>query len=281
MHVQPQNIEERVFAITVVLLALVGFSYVVGSITGSLAQLRSMSNDGAQQFWNLRRFLKQNNVPGALSMRIQKYLEHQCNNQRATISLDSIKIIQLLSEQLFSELQCELSVRHLKVHPLFYQLSIISQISMHRLANSAISRKPLAHNDVFFVPGEYATHMSVVVNGHLSYVRVDSEGHEHPEDVSKGEDWISEPVLWARAWVHLGLLVAVKETDLLLVDPRKFGEVISLNPVAHSLARTYARNFLHWLNTRQRDTISDIWQGEDVGPTIRSFMEKGVFDEPE
>merc|ERR1719221_2539193 len=53
MHVQPQNIRERVFAITVVVLALVGFSYVVGSITGSLAQLRSMSNDGAQQFWNL------------------------------------------------------------------------------------------------------------------------------------------------------------------------------------------------------------------------------------
>merc|ERR1719159_1675251 len=42
MHVQPQNLLERCFAVVVVVFALVGFSYIVGSITGSLNQLRSM-----------------------------------------------------------------------------------------------------------------------------------------------------------------------------------------------------------------------------------------------
>merc|ERR1719424_178516 len=39
MHVQPQNTMERGYAVVVVVFALVVFSYVVGSITGSLTQL--------------------------------------------------------------------------------------------------------------------------------------------------------------------------------------------------------------------------------------------------
>merc|ERR1719356_53528 len=42
MDVQPQNLAERIFAITVVIYALVCFSYVVGSITGSLTMIRNM-----------------------------------------------------------------------------------------------------------------------------------------------------------------------------------------------------------------------------------------------
>ena len=44
MHVQPQNILERTFAISVVIAGLVGFSYLVGSITGSLTELRKMKD---------------------------------------------------------------------------------------------------------------------------------------------------------------------------------------------------------------------------------------------
>jgi hypothetical protein len=76
MHVQPQNVVERIFAIAVVVFALVGFSYVVGSITGSLTQLRSMQEDKSKQFWNLRRYLKQHQVYFELSVRIQRYIEH-------------------------------------------------------------------------------------------------------------------------------------------------------------------------------------------------------------
>eukprot|EP00913_Durusdinium_trenchii_P022286 g20939.t1 len=46
--IQPQNTVEPAFAIFVVVFALVGFSYVVGSILASLAQLRSMSEQSAK-----------------------------------------------------------------------------------------------------------------------------------------------------------------------------------------------------------------------------------------
>merc|ERR1711971_733121 len=119
MHVQPQNIIERVFAICVVVFALVGFSYIVGSITGSLTQLRQMQEDTAKQFWSLRRFMKLNNVPSALSLRVQKYLEHAWGRRREGLDMANIKIFQLLSEQLRDELKCVINVPPMAgVHPL-------------------------------------------------------------------------------------------------------------------------------------------------------------------
>ncbi|CAK0821888.1 unnamed protein product, partial [Prorocentrum cordatum] len=76
MQIVPHNMAERVFTICVVVFALVGFSYVVGSITGSLTQLRSLHEEESKQFWDLRRYLKHNQVDVNLSMRIQRYLEH-------------------------------------------------------------------------------------------------------------------------------------------------------------------------------------------------------------
>jgi len=278
MSVQPQNIHERMFAINVVVFALVGFSYVVGSITGSLTQLRSMQEDTTKQFWNLRRYLKQNKVPLTLASRIQRYLEHAWQSQQENISLQNIKIMKLLSEQLHCELQCELSVPHLSVHPLFRRLYDVSNVTMHRLANTAIRRKPLARNDILFISGEKATNMYIVVAGRLQYHKSDSSGDDHHEWVDKGEDWIAEPVLWTPMWLHLGNLTAVTECDLLLVDPKSFSEVFVLNPHAYTLASNYAQRFLMWLESLGADSLTDICQGEEVGPLVESFIDS--YTEP-
>lgn len=63
----------------------VGFAYVVGSITASLAQLRTMSeealfllevfissSEASKDFWQMRRFLNQNSVDHNLAARIQR-----------------------------------------------------------------------------------------------------------------------------------------------------------------------------------------------------------------
>ncbi|CAE8602763.1 unnamed protein product, partial [Polarella glacialis] len=48
MEVNPTNGTERIFTLCVVVFALVGFSYVVGSITGSLTQLRGLSEQATK-----------------------------------------------------------------------------------------------------------------------------------------------------------------------------------------------------------------------------------------
>jgi len=270
MHVQPQNVGERVFTIGVVVFALVGFSYLVGSITNSLTQLRGISEDASKQFWILRRYLNENNVPIPLSLRIQRYLEHAWQRKKSRISEPSL--FSLLSEQLKNELQCARSLPHLLVHPLFQYLKETSDNSLQRLAVDAMSWQSLACDDHLFFPGEIATQVYFVVTGALKYTKISKDGVECVEFVDSGEDWIAEPVLWTASWVHLGTLIAMHETDLLAILGNQFGEIMARTPQVHSLVSTYAANFMVWMNSVDRDLLSDVSQGEIVSSQINSFI---------
>ncbi|CAJ1419530.1 unnamed protein product [Effrenium voratum] len=100
MDVTPTNPVERGFTIGVVVFALVGFAYVVGSITASLAQLRTMSEEASKDFWQMRRFLNQNCVDHTLAARIQRFVEYAYTRQQKTMSVNQVKVLSLLSKQL-------------------------------------------------------------------------------------------------------------------------------------------------------------------------------------
>jgi len=269
MDVGPTNLAERVFAVSVVVFALVGFSYLVGSITGSLTQLRSMQEDTAKQFWNLRRFLKQNKVPPKLSLRVQKHLEHAYSQKKEHLPMKSILLFQLLSEQLRAELLAAISVPPMLSHPLFKHFHDTSKVTLHRLANSAISRKQLAIGDKLFYPGEKAREMYFPAVGRLQYWK-ETENYKHSEIVDTDEDWIAEPVLWTAAWYHLGVLVALIPSDMLIVSAKEFAAVIKQNPQALIIARRYARRFMNWFI--EHEPMSDIIQGDEESDVIRTFL---------
>eukprot|EP00928_Gymnodinium_smaydae_P066250 TRINITY_DN49294_c0_g1_i1.p1 TRINITY_DN49294_c0_g1~~TRINITY_DN49294_c0_g1_i1.p1 ORF type:complete len:673 (+),score=97.17 TRINITY_DN49294_c0_g1_i1:185-2203(+) len=278
MDISPENNTERVFAVGVVIFALVGFSYLVGSITGCLTQLRLMQEDVSKQFWHLRRYMKHHKVPMALSTRIQRFLEHALQEQKAKVSTDKVKIFNLLSEQLRSELQCAMSERHLKVHPLFDHLAECSMVTMHRLSSTAISRESFARGDTIFIAEEKATHLEFVVAGRLHYIRTDSLGNKYEEWVDKDEDWISEPACWTSSWIHVGLLASATESDLLRVDAGQFAGAICMNPHAQKVVTTYANRFVEWINSVDIDNLTDIAQGDDeelVG-RVRNFIMEPV-----
>lgn len=281
MSVQPQNVFERVFAIAVVVFALVGFSYVVGSITGSLTQLRAMQEEASKQFWTLRRYLKQHQVQSDLKKRIQRYLEHAWARKGATQPARSFKIFELLSEQLMSELQYELSEKYLVIHPLFGALKQSSPVSMQRLANSGISQKQLARGDQLFQANEVAKELYIVSHGRFEYHLASrgttfGDGVADPELVDAGQDWISEPVLWMQAWLHKGVLAAILESELMLVNPDKFTTVMQQNPDSLVITTRYAKNFCEWIAAQDLTRISDIFQGgpdEDAYERHMRFME--------
>uniref|UniRef100_A0A7S2BT85 Cyclic nucleotide-binding domain-containing protein n=1 Tax=Alexandrium andersonii TaxID=327968 RepID=A0A7S2BT85_9DINO len=230
-----------------------------------------MTEDHSNQFWTLRRYLKQHHVPMTLNVRIQRYLDHAWARQKRSVS--EPKLLQLLSVQLTNELQCARSVPPLVVHPLFHYLNEISDVTVQRLAVNAISRQNLARGDRLFFPGETATHVYFVVAGRMRYDKaVEPTQSNQVEWVDKNEDWISEPVLWTPAWVHLGILQAHTEAELLLIDASKFGGIVSLTPAALAVVRHYARSFLKWMNQMSYDSLSDISQGEDISDKLRQFI---------
>ncbi|CAK0903133.1 unnamed protein product [Prorocentrum cordatum] len=274
MDIQPQNFPERVFTISVVVCALVGFSYVVGAITASLAQLRSLKEEESKLFWDLRVYLKRNHVEHLLSIRVQRYLQHVWRYRAANKTYQQIKILAMLSEQLENELLFQLHSNHLTIHPLVDRLLKVSKVTAFRLAKTAVSTKQVARLDPIFIHGEKPSHMYVVIEGQFQYKRVTSEGDVIREMVDKGEDWIAEPVLWTTEWYHLGDCTATDQSNLMLVSPHHFCKEAQRNPTAWVLVTNYSKNFLKWLNSTDLDDLSDVTQGDetDVQKQLAKFM---------
>jgi len=123
-----------------------------------------------------------------------------------------------------------------------------------------------------FFPGEIATHVYFVVTGTLKYSKISKDGVECVEWVDRAEDWIAEPVLWTPSWMHLGTLIARQETDLLALLGNKFGEIMARTPQVHSLVSSYAAKFIAWMNSLDRDSLSDVTQGEIVSSQLCNFI---------
>ncbi|CAE7763776.1 AKT5 [Symbiodinium sp. CCMP2592] len=273
-QIHPANIVEQTFAIFVVVFALVGFSYVVGSILGSLAQLRSMTEQSAKDFWMMRRFLRRNHVPMELASRIQRFVEHAHSQQQKKMSIQEVKVLSLLSGGLMEELQCAMNMPHMMLHPLFAFLNNFSVITVQRLAKEAVQRFQLARGDTQFLPNQEGSYLYFIASGRMQYVRDADTPNERVEVVDKGEDWIGEPVIWTPFWIHVGQLTAVSECDLCAVAPKAFGDIVALvRPVAAIVAR-YSQKFMLWVKDLDtKGELTDVMQGEDVLDLIRSFLD--------
>jgi hypothetical protein len=271
MHVQPQNPGERVFAIFVVIFGLVGFSYLVGSITSSLGRLRAISELKTTSFWHLRKFMLKNRVPYQLSTRIKSYVENRWADQHNNMRLANMEFMLLLSDNLKGELALELHGPTLRIHPLFQHLSVSCANTIQRVAIHGVAQLSLAPQDVMFHAGEEASHMSLVASGSMHYTRVHNE-KSYPEPVNSNEDWIAEPVLWVGDWRHLGDLRSTETTELLMVSSEKLHESASANPLALWTVHHYARKYTQWLNSIDPSRLSDITQGEQCTSELYSFV---------
>lgn len=284
MDVTPTNEVERGFTIGVVVFALVGFAYVVGSITASLAQLRTMSEEASKDFWQMRRFLNQNSVDHNLAARIQRFVEYTYSRQQKTMSINQVKVLSLLSKQLMEELQCAINLPHMKVHPLFMFLNEFSFITMNRCAKESISHMEMAQGDTLFLPEQHANCMYFVSFGRLEYIRmIDNHGTEVKEFVDKAEDWLAEPALWTEAWYHVGEAKAYTDCEVLMVDPKAFEEILNVvRPVA-SIVANYCRSFMAWLQNLESEEgmLTDAIQGDQVSDTIQSFLPMWMVEKPD
>ncbi|CAE8675230.1 unnamed protein product, partial [Polarella glacialis] len=257
-----------------VVFALVGFSYVVGSISGSLAELRDLSEQTSQEFWKLRKFLGRHQVPLALSMRIRRFVEHALSKQKESMPIKNVPVLNLISDQLMNELQFAINIKHLVVHPLFAHMTLHQVVVIQRLCNRALHRKYLARGDHLFVPQELACHLHFLISGRLLYRRSAKDGIGRPREewVDHDEDWITEPALWTPDWHQLGWLLASSEATVLSLNASVLEEIARTNPVAHHFFSEYAIAFMSWMNSMPYHELSDILQGEDHSKTVRGFI---------
>ncbi|CAE7230093.1 CNGA3 [Symbiodinium sp. CCMP2456] len=252
MEVQPSNPVERGFATLTVLFALIVFSYIVGSITGSLTQLRMMSEAITRETLKLRRFLRRNAVPIGLSLRIRRFVEFELRRRQQPVSQQSVSCLNVLSDQLQTELGFALVQPTLATHPIFETLMRSSGGSdLLERASQGFEKKTLALDDWEFLACTPATHMRYLVSGELRYAKQSGMlGDAEETDLLPGDSyWISEAVLWVSEWDHVGELTASLESNLLLISPDCILPWSILFPASHKFLKTYAQDFVKFYRT--------------------------------
>lgn len=254
MHVNPQNEIERVFALAVVIFALVGFSYVVGSITGSLAGLRSLSEEGQKELWKLRKFFRHHNVPLALSKRIRRYLEHAYYKAKES-NIGNTPILKLLSDQMMDELAFFIHSESIISHPMFDFVKRNAIMILQRLCHKALQTQHLMTGEYLLIPGEKAEHMHFLESGGLIYKK-NSEDSQH--DIRANEEIITEQALWIDEWLHLGVGITTVESCVQSLHASQFESIVIMDPPMLELMGKYAAGYTDWMNRIPCDQLSDI-----------------------
>jgi len=273
MDVNPCNTWERLFAILVLIFALVTFSSFVSNITNSMTSLRNLSSEDAKQLWLIRRFLQQHKIQRSLSFRIINYLEFTCQAKKNRVQERDVQLLGNLSEPLRDELQYELKASCMSAHPFFCHMCTRMTVLMHRICRNAIRLHNFAAGDVLFDAGESASRMLFHVSGTLLYTPREGEYLEPP--IRPGE-WLVEPVLWT-AWRHAGQLAADSECSLISLDSQQFASLATANSTIWELASQYAQFFINFLNSFKHIELTDVLRCESFyQEAMDSIMDKNT-----
>jgi len=275
ISVQPHNVYERAFGVIVLLFALVSVSSFVSGITGAVMSLRSMVAAKSKHFWLLRRYLRENDVPVALALRIQRYCDFAYASQEDRLLEQNVKILGMLSSSLRQELNTAMHEARISWHPLCILLGKLAPQVIVTICNSCVGRLMIVRGNTCFRNGEKANVMYIITNGELFYaLEVDMAGKD-PEEVVRGM-WACEHPLWCE-WTTLGSMVAKTNADLVTIDAEKFSSAVHSNLTTRREAVVYANHFVQGLNRVKQTKLSDLYQANSIeGLWLRLYSEYGI-----
>merc|ERR1719162_512886 len=100
MHVQPQNIPERLFTIFCLLFGMVVFSSFIANVTQARMQLSKMMSKFERDLWLLRKFCRQNQISHQLTVRMRRYCDLVLIPKFQHMSDKDVILLPMLSEHL-------------------------------------------------------------------------------------------------------------------------------------------------------------------------------------
>eukprot|EP00931_Biecheleriopsis_adriatica_P108671 TRINITY_DN83007_c0_g1_i1.p1 TRINITY_DN83007_c0_g1~~TRINITY_DN83007_c0_g1_i1.p1 ORF type:complete len:736 (-),score=142.10 TRINITY_DN83007_c0_g1_i1:15-2222(-) len=267
VEVQPQNIYERSFAIMVLVAGLVLFSSFISSITGSMSQLRNMEADKSKQFWLLRRYLKQQEVPFKIAFRVLRYIEYvNSSEQGHQVPESRITILNSLTEQLRNELRYVTQYSIMIDIAVFRQIYYLNEVILHTLVGNALSKKMFADEDPIFSEGEVSRYMYVIKKGSLRYTALNGlkiedlrktatgepivEPENHRIRVVSERDHLCEIALWAN-WSHTGRAKAFGDAELVFLDAQLFVNTVLKERDVCEMLTVYAKKFILCLRSEK------------------------------
>jgi hypothetical protein len=260
--VAPQNSSQRIFVVLILLFGFVLVAAMIGSFTTALSRLQELTRHRTKQFATLNRFLSENSISHTLSARINRNAQYTFSEQKMHIQEGQVSLLELVSDQLKSELRYEMHGELLRMHPFLQLFDILQRRAIQQICTSAVAIVRITRGDVVFSTLEVSHKPSMLIcrSGSLRYL-----GMEGAVTVSDGKI-VSEGSLWVQ-WTHCGTLKAAQDSQMMIVDAHKFGKAMRKVPLPHT--KEYALKFVAYLQSCS--TPSDI--GPDQSSIRKMAME--------
>lgn len=269
MHVQPQNIAERAFAILVLVAGMIIFSSIVSSITAATNGLKGMNAKYTRQMTLFRRLCKEQGIRKDILIRITKFCEHFVMPRMNRVSFVEVELMHMLPMTFQLEVTLEIYGKNLTMHPMFRTLGESSCLA--DVCRCCLSEVILEQGDHLFAPGQQAVCMYFVAQGTLLYKAclgnpsagsVETPGGSasmgsRPSWVAsnfklevrsmEAKDWLGEAVMWT-PWVFQGSMAATTEAVLTAVDSQRFRTCLATHRALFMVLKTYSAEFVRGMN---------------------------------
>lgn len=255
MEVWPQNIYERVFAIIVLISAMVTFSTFISSITSMMTTLRRIGTEKSKQRENIRKYVLENHLSIELGNQISVFLRDQKGMGKKRVHEVDIQVLKLLPEALKVQLHWEVYSWRLIPHPFFFHFMESDQEGLLELCHRAMGEVSLRTSEELFSWGQRAARVYFLLCGYMEYTLYADK--PVVVELSHGH-CIAEAVLWVQ-WVHQGRLVAKTLCEFVALDASLFRKVVSRRPHILGCCMDYAKKYQTQLLRLPLDHPADVW----------------------
>lgn len=242
------TLEERGFAVVVVLFAIVLFSSFVSSITNMMVQLQSFHQERSYLQRTLRDFLHEHNISPELSMQTKMVVQNRLRQQQQSDYLERIQ--SLLPHSLLVEIYGETRLPVIIQHHFFEELSQEHPAPLRRVCLEAIEPMLVGTNELVWGPGQAGTCMSFISIGDFWYDMTKSTAKSQTRMAVlqqmrlSRKQWVCEVALWCQDWSHEGFFTCSASGEIYNLDAKKFAHTVGANPKVHVDVVLYARQFV-------------------------------------
>jgi len=278
--VQPQNARESCYSVVVLVLGLIIFSSIIGGITTATNNLKNMNAWYGKQIWLLRKFFREKQIPLDLLARVTRFADAVVQPKQSQVSIDDVKLLNLLPESMRMEVLLQLYRPVLERHPFFCIFMNRSQMVMKKVCQFALTELVLDLDDVLFTAGQIAYCMYFVRTGKLKYEINHFDIHQHwPIEDEHGISchWCCEAVLWT-SWTHQGEMTALSENELIALTADTFQQVVLQHKADAVDARKYGQRFVEKMNRIFGSTSEQVLSDLLEAGSMRESASSAVID---
>lgn len=170
MEVHPTNEFERMYAIVVIIGAMVTFSSFVSSITGAMTYLRQLNARQSEQDAAIRKYFSQNKISQKLASQVWHFRRRNKMGAKKIIKESDLPALKYLPERLRERLRMEVYTPILQNHPLLNKYSDLCPQALLEICNQAVSERQLIPGEPLKELKEKVKFMFFVCDGEIDYL---------------------------------------------------------------------------------------------------------------